>query len=64
MDKLWFTSPKEVTTTRGKGIQIEQSSGNSNHSILGVDGGLTLSEAEDLLWRLKQGIDLLIRKHA
>lgn len=67
MAKLWFMIPKLTEVDRGDGeekaISIAQGQGNSsNLTMLGVGGsggGLTLGEAEDLLWRLKQGVHLL-----
>ncbi len=67
MANLWYTIPKKTTVDRGNGeepaISIAEGQGNSaNLRMLGVGGsggGLTLREAEDLLWRVKQGIQLL-----
>ncbi len=61
---VWFTIPKENTVTRGsteeKAVRINQGFANSPEvNVLGVDNGLTLSELENLLWRVKQGIHLL-----
>ncbi|KKL48559.1 hypothetical protein LCGC14_2324330 [marine sediment metagenome] len=64
MANIWYAIPKSVTVDRGDGdehaIRIEVGLGNGSiRSSLGMDGGLTLKEAEDLAWRLKQGIGLL-----
>ena len=64
MTNLWYTIPRKITIRRGDeeqdAMRIEQGFGNNNNTIsTGIDGGFTLSEAEDLLWRLKQGIHLL-----
>lgn len=64
MSKVFFGIPKEITVDRGDGeekaMSISQGySSTSASQTLGLDGGLTLSEAEDLLWRIKQGIHLL-----
>lgn len=64
MANLWYTIPRKITLERSgeerDAIRIEQGFGNNSNTISqGIDGGFTLSEAEDLLWRLKQGIHLL-----
>ena len=64
MGNVWYTLPKSTTVDRGEGdepaIRIEAGLGNSSiHNTLGLDGGLTLKEAEDLAWRLKQGVHFL-----
>lgn len=63
MRKVWFTIPKKTTVERDsteEAVQIDQGFANNRQvNVLGVDGGLTLSELEDLLWRVKQGIHLL-----
>ena len=67
MARLWYTIPKATTVDRGKGeepaVSIAQTQGGgSNLVMLGVGGsggGMTLSEVEDLQWRLKQGVQLL-----
>ena len=63
MANLWHTIPKKITLRRGEGedaIRVEQRFGNLKGTTnLGLDGGFTLKEAEDLAWRLKQGIHLL-----
>ncbi len=64
MANLWYTIPKLTTVDRGTGdeqaVLIYQGFGEHNTSKpLGIDGGLTLKETEDLEWRLKQGIQLL-----
>ena len=71
---VWFMIPKLIKVNRGSGdepaIEILQGfANNKDLTRLGVDGGLTLKEAEDLLWRIKQGIHLLkhgklLRSHA
>ncbi len=64
MANLWYTIPEKIMLERNEGerdaIRIEQGFGNGSNTVgLGIDGGFTLSEAEDLLFRLKQGIHLL-----
>lgn len=67
MANLWFMIPKLTKVDRGNGeeqaISIGQGQGSSgNLTMLGVGGsggGFTLQEAEDLMWRLKQGVQLL-----
>ena len=64
MTTLWYTIPKRRMLRRDdeeqEAIVIEQGfSNNKEREVLGIDGGLILSEAEDLAWRLKQGIHLL-----
>lgn len=64
MIQFGFGIPKKITVDRGAGDEEAMSisqvyeRGGTNQTI-GLDGGLTLKEAEDLLWRLKQGIHLL-----
>ena len=62
--RAWFTIPKKVTVDRDDGeleaVKIQQGYGSPMMLMdVGIDGGLTLDEAEDLQWRLKQGIQLL-----
>ena len=64
MANMWWTIPKLVEVDRGEGdvpaIRIERGwSGTSTKDAIGMDGGLTLKEGEELAWRLKQGIHLL-----
>lgn len=60
----WFTIPKLDKVDRGNGevdaISINSGFGKSSNLIaIGVDGGLTLEELEQLEWRIKQGIHLI-----
>ena len=64
MAHLWYTIPKLTTVDRDDGeeraISIAEGQGNSDNLwAIGSGGGLTLTEAEDLRWRLKQGVQLL-----
>lgn len=64
MANQWYTIPKLITVDRGAGDEpaVSISQGFGGHyplNKLGMDGGLTLKEVEDLQWRLKQGIQLL-----
>ena len=69
MKTVWYSTPVLTKTWRSiqgpehflegethEGIIIEEHTGNTNSShLLGLNGGLTLEEAEDLRWRVKQG---------
>lgn len=64
MANLWYTIPKQATVNRWgddePAMALSQGFGGTDNLIaMGMDGGLTLKEAEDLQWRLKQGIHLL-----
>ncbi|KKM07040.1 hypothetical protein LCGC14_1737940 [marine sediment metagenome] len=67
MANLWYGIPKLTTVDRGEGkeqaVVISQSDSHdvklTQTTTLGIDGGLTLREAEDLLWRMKQAVHLL-----
>ena len=64
MANVWYTIPRSTTVDRGDGdepaIHIEESFSTGMISrVLGIDGGLTLKEVEDLVWRLKQGVQLI-----
>ena len=61
---VWYMIPKLIQIDRGEGDEpaVEISQGFANNTMLnslGVDGGLTLREVEDLAWRVKQATHLL-----
>ena len=61
---VWATIPKLTEVDRGDGkepaAKIQLGGGNNpERATLGMDGGLTLAEVEDLEWRCKQAIQLL-----
>ena len=64
MVNLWYDIPKLTAVDRGNGdekaVSIIQGFGENNkQDVMGMDGGFTQKELEDLLWRVKQGIQLL-----
>ena len=64
MANLWYGIPKLTTVDRGTGdepaVSIIQGLGELKlKTAMGIDGGLTLSEVQDLQWRLQQATQLL-----
>lgn len=64
---VWYSIPKKIKVNRKEGefdaVRIEEGYASSDRNILGLGGGLTLPEVEDLLWACKQAVSLLKTGH-
>jgi len=62
--EVWFTIPKRVNVDRKNGEEVGAKiemhyDGTHMYESLGLNGGLTMPEIEDLQWRLKQAAQVI-----